>query len=153
MNVKGKRRRERKGWGTYEGSELLLHAVSDTGEHGCSSREHDVSVQVLADVDITLHDGVVCGLVDSCGLHTQEGGLEEGLGATETLVTDGDHLSVGKLCGETSVTDQEETNEGRERRGKEKGEITYHRTSRGLRRRQQSASLARSRGRRRRASP
>ena len=85
------------GWETYEGSELLLHAVSDTGEHGCSSREHDVSVQVLANVDIALHDGVVCGLVDSGRLHTQEGGLEEGLWATETLVSNGDDLSVGKL--------------------------------------------------------
>ena len=95
------RRREGGRMGTYEGSELLLHAVSNTGEHGCSSREHNVSVQVLADVDIALHDRVVGGLVDSSGLHTQEGGLEEGLRATETLVSDGDDLSVGKLCKET----------------------------------------------------
>jgi hypothetical protein len=35
--------------------------------------------------------------VDSSGLHTQEGGLEEGLRATETLVSNGDDLSVWEL--------------------------------------------------------
>src|SRR6185437_4791877 len=30
-------------------------------------------------------------------LHTEERGLEEGLGATETLVSDGDHLTVREL--------------------------------------------------------
>ena len=31
------------------------------------------------DVDVALHDGVVSGLVDTCGLHAQERGLEQGL--------------------------------------------------------------------------
>ena len=43
--------------------------------------KHDVAVQILADIDIALHDGVVGGLVDTSRLHAQEGGLEEGLGA------------------------------------------------------------------------
>merc|ERR1711894_459625 len=37
--------------------------------------------------------------MDSAGFHSQEGRLEEGLGGTETLVTDGDDLTVGKLLG------------------------------------------------------
>ena len=82
---------------TYEGSELLLHSVSNTGEHSCTSREHNVSVQVLADINVALHDGVVGGLVNTSGLHTQEGWLEEGFRATETFVTDGDNLSIGQL--------------------------------------------------------
>jgi len=72
-----------------EGSELLLHTVSNTGEHCCSSRKHDVTVQVLTDIDIAFHDAVVCGLVNSSTLHTDERWLEKGLGATETLVSDG----------------------------------------------------------------
>merc|ERR1719342_112494 len=40
-----------------------------------------------------------CGLVDSASLHSEEGWLEESLGAAETLVSDGDHLTVGKLIG------------------------------------------------------
>merc|ERR1719381_424208 len=59
----------------------------------------DVGVQVLPDVNIALHDGVVGGLVDAAGLHSQEAGLEEGLGAPEPLVADGDHLADGKLVG------------------------------------------------------
>jgi len=42
------------GWG--EGSEFLLETVSNAWEHGGSTRADDVSVQVLTDIDITLHD-------------------------------------------------------------------------------------------------
>merc|ERR1719237_591878 len=44
-------------------------------------------------------DGVVGGLVDAAGLHSQEAGLEEGLGAPEPPVADGDDLAVGQLVG------------------------------------------------------
>merc|ERR1719464_2313262 len=47
----------------------------------------------------SLHDGVVGGLVDSAGFHSQERRLEEGLRGTEPLITDGDDLTVGKLIG------------------------------------------------------
>merc|ERR1719464_1199356 len=70
-----------------------------SGVHGGASGHDGVSVQVLPDVNIAFHDGVVGGLVDSAGFHSQEGRLEEGLGGTETLVTDGDDLTVGKLIG------------------------------------------------------
>merc|ERR1712037_853598 len=69
--------------GGSQGGDLLLHAVSNTGVHGGASG----------------HDGVVGGLVDAAGLHSQEAGLEEGLWAPEPLVADGDHLAVGKLVG------------------------------------------------------
>merc|ERR1712187_556485 len=45
--------------GGSKGSQLLLHTVGDTGEHGGSSRQHNVAVQVLTDIKIALHDGVV----------------------------------------------------------------------------------------------
>merc|ERR1719238_2648209 len=73
------------GWG--ESGDLLLHTISNTRVHGGASGHDGVSVQVLPDVNIALHDGVVGGLVDSAGFHSQEGRLEEGLGGTETLVT------------------------------------------------------------------
>merc|ERR1711910_104243 len=85
------------GWG--KGGDLLLHSVSNTGVHGGASGQDSVGVQVLPDVNIALHDGVVDSLVDSAGLHTKEGRLEEGLGAPEPLVADGDDLTVGKLVG------------------------------------------------------
>mmetsp|Transcript_20284 Transcript_20284/g.50623 ORF Transcript_20284/g.50623 Transcript_20284/m.50623 type:complete len:329 (+) Transcript_20284:309-1295(+) len=83
--------------GGREGGDLLGHAVRNAGVHRGASGEHDVGVQVLTDVDIALHDRVVRGLVDARGLHAQEGGLEERLGAAEALVANGDDLTVGEL--------------------------------------------------------
>ena len=83
--------------GRSKSCDLLLHTVGDTGVHGAASGENGVGVEILTDVDIALHDGVVASLVDTSRLHTQEAGLEEGLGASETLVADGDDLSVRKL--------------------------------------------------------
>merc|ERR1711905_83435 len=85
------------GW--CKGGDFLLHTVSNTGVHGGASRHDGVGVQVLTDVNIALHDGVVGGLVDAAGLHSQEGRLEQSLGAPEPLVTDGDDLAVGQLVG------------------------------------------------------
>ena len=84
------------GWWS-QSCDLLLHTIGDAWEHGATSGQYGVSVQVLPDVDVTLHDGVVGRLVDTCGFHTQERWLEEGLGATESLISDGDHLTVGEL--------------------------------------------------------
>merc|ERR1711971_961864 len=67
--------------GGSQGGDLLLHTVSNTGVHGGASGHGGVGVQVLPDVNVALHDGVVGGLVDSASLHTKEGRLEEGLGA------------------------------------------------------------------------
>merc|ERR1719205_62206 len=85
--------------GGGQGGDLLLHTVSNTGVHGGASGHDSVSIQVLPDVNVALHDGVVDGLVDAAGLHAKEAGLEESLGAPEPLVADGDHLAVWKLIG------------------------------------------------------
>merc|ERR1712201_6538 len=85
--------------GGSKGSDLLLHSVSNTRVHGGATRHDGVGVQVLPDVNIALHDGVVGGLVDTAGFHSEEGRLEEGLGGTEPLVANGDDLAVGKLVG------------------------------------------------------
>ena len=77
-----------------EGGDFLLHTIGDTGVHGGAARQDSVGVQVLADVDVALHDRVVDGLVDSARFHTQERGLEQGLGAAEALVANGDDLKV-----------------------------------------------------------
>jgi len=53
----------------------------------------------LSDIDVTLHDGIVGSFMDTAGFHSQEGRLKEGLWATEPLVSDGNHLTVGKFIG------------------------------------------------------
>ena len=77
--------------------DLLLHTVSNAWVHGGTSRQHGVGVQIFTDVHVTLHDGVVGGLVDAHSFHAQEVGLEKCLGAPEPLVANGDDLAVGKL--------------------------------------------------------
>merc|ERR1719486_456321 len=85
------------GWS--KGGDFLLHTISNTGVHGGASRHDGVGIQVLPDVNIALHDGVVGGLVDTAGFHSEEGRLEEGFRGTEPLVANGDDLTVGKLIG------------------------------------------------------
>lgn len=60
---------------------------------------NNVSVQILADIDVALDDGVEGGDVDTAGLETEDGGLEESLGGAEALVANGDDLAVRKLIG------------------------------------------------------
>ena len=83
--------------GGSKGSDFLLHSVSNSRVHGGASRQNSVGVEILPDVHITLHDGVVGGLVNAAGLHAKEGWLEEGLRAPEALIANGDDLSIGKL--------------------------------------------------------
>merc|ERR1719320_1926659 len=78
-------------------NDLVLHTVSNTRVHGGDSRHDSVGIQVLTDVNIALHDGVVGSLMDATGFHSKEGRLEESLRAAETLIADGDDLAVGKL--------------------------------------------------------
>merc|ERR1712038_1023700 len=77
--------------------QLLLETLVDLVEHSGTSRHDNVSVEILTDIDIALHDGVESELVDSLLLETDHGGLEENLRAAETLVSDGNNVSVGKL--------------------------------------------------------
>jgi hypothetical protein len=85
--------------GRSQGGDLLLHTLSDTLEHGGTTGQDGVAVEVLADIDVALHDGVVGGLVDTRLFHADQRGLEQDLGATETLVTDGDDLTIRQLVG------------------------------------------------------
>merc|ERR1719481_1313835 len=82
--------------GRSKSSDLLLHPVSNTRVHGGASGHDSVGIKILTDVNITLHDGVVGGLVDATGFHSKEGRLEESLRATETLIANGDDLAIGK---------------------------------------------------------
>merc|ERR1712210_190606 len=83
------------GWG--EGNHLLGETVLDAWVHGGATGHDDVAVQVLADVDIALHDGVVGGLVHTRGLLADQGRVEEHFWAAETLVGNLKGSAVGKF--------------------------------------------------------
>ena len=77
-----------------------MHPVGNTGEHGSTTRQDDISVQVTTDIEIALIDRVVSRLVDTVGFKTEHGGLEEGLRSTES------GGSVGE-CGDVGEGDNE----------------------------------------------
>ena len=79
-------------WG--QGGDLLLHPVSNTGVHGGTTGQDTVSVEILTNINITLHDGVEGSLMDTTGLHTKEGRLEESFWTPEPFVSYSDNLTV-----------------------------------------------------------
>jgi len=85
--------------GGSKSGDLLLHTVSNTRVHGGASRHDSVGIEILTDINIALHDGVVGGLMDTAGFHSQEGRLEEGLRGTEPFIANGDDLTVGQFIG------------------------------------------------------
>ena len=56
--------------GRSKSGDFFLHTVSNSWEHSGSSGKDGVGVEILTDVDVTLHDGVVASLVDSSRLHS-----------------------------------------------------------------------------------
>jgi hypothetical protein len=66
---------------------------------GGFSYHDNVTVQILTDINITLHDRVEGGDVDTARLEAKNVRLEQSLGSTEALVANSDDLSIGKLVG------------------------------------------------------
>lgn len=50
--------------------DLFLHPVTDTRVHGGTARQYVVGVQILTNVNVTLHNAVVSGLMNTSRLHT-----------------------------------------------------------------------------------
>merc|ERR1712113_1049237 len=76
---------------------LILQSLVDLLEHGGSSRHDGVGVQVLSDINVALHDRLEGQAVDSLLFNTNERRLEEHFRASESFVSDGNDVSVGKL--------------------------------------------------------
>merc|ERR1711951_204696 len=72
---------------------------SATRVHGRAAGKDRVGVEILAEINVRLHDGVEAAFVDADDLHAQESRAEHGLGAAETLVADRHDLSIGQLVG------------------------------------------------------
>jgi len=80
-----------------QGGEFLGQSLGNTGVHGGTARKDDVGVEILSDIDITLHDGLEGTVVDTRSFLADERRLEENFGASESLVTDDDDVTVGEL--------------------------------------------------------
>lgn len=80
-----------------QGSDLFLHTLSNTWEQSSTTRHNNVTVQLLSDVDVTPDDRVVSGIVNTHSLQAQVSRTEQCLCSSESLVTDGDNLTVRQL--------------------------------------------------------
>lgn len=78
-----------------KGGDFLGESFGNTGEHGSTTREDDVVVEILSDIDITLHDRVEGKFVDTGEFLTDEGRLEEEFRASESLILDGNGVTIG----------------------------------------------------------
>ena len=52
--------------------DFFLHAISNTWVHCGATRQDCVGIQVLTNIHVAFHDGIVTRLVDSCTFHSQE---------------------------------------------------------------------------------
>jgi hypothetical protein len=100
-----------------QGGNFLLHPVGNTRVHCGTTRlllvsfvsmyHDDIPVEVFADIDITFHNRVVGGLMDTSRFQAEDRGLEKSLWSTETksitfytgipFIADGDDLTIGKF--------------------------------------------------------
>merc|ERR1711904_401092 len=77
--------------------QLLCHAFSNSLEHCGTSGKDDVSIEVLADINVAFHDGLERGVMDSTRLLPNEAWLEENFRAAEAFVADSDDVAIWKF--------------------------------------------------------
>jgi len=83
--------------GRSKGNQFLVQSFRKTLDHGSTTGEADVTVEVSSDIDITLHDGVEGKLVDTGEFLSEEGRLEEGFGGSESLGSNSNGVTIGEF--------------------------------------------------------
>merc|ERR1712187_625423 len=71
--------------GRSQGRQFLGHALTDASKHGGSTGKNDIAVEVLADVNVTFHDGLEGCVVNSAGFLAHKAWLEQHFRAAEAL--------------------------------------------------------------------
>merc|ERR1712003_466776 len=83
--------------GRCECRKLFGHSLADSREHGGPSRQDNVRIQILTDVQVALHDRLESGVMDTARLFADERWLEEHLRTTESLASYGDDVAIREL--------------------------------------------------------
>lgn len=79
-----------------ENLKFFTQSLGSSGEHGVSSAEYYVSVEVLSHVKIAFHDRLIDHLVEGRHLEVEFGRGEESFSASESLIAEGDDLTIRK---------------------------------------------------------
>ena len=83
--------------GRCKSAKLLGHALTNTWQHGRTTWEHNVGEEVPTNINITLHDWLKCGVMDSHGLLPKQAWLEKNFWATKAFSVQGDDVPVREL--------------------------------------------------------
>mmetsp|Transcript_24453 Transcript_24453/g.57797 ORF Transcript_24453/g.57797 Transcript_24453/m.57797 type:complete len:407 (+) Transcript_24453:178-1398(+) len=75
-------------------SHFLRHTLTDSREHGGTSRKNNVGIQVLSDINITLHDGLESAVSNTIHFKTSQVGLEQNLRTSESLVSNNNDVTI-----------------------------------------------------------
>ena len=73
--------------------------------HGGATREHDVTIDTLANLNITLQDILKYGVMDTNGFLDNAAALEEHLSATETLTSNRNDVPLWDLASLLSLSE------------------------------------------------
>lgn len=75
-------------------SHFLLESFGNAWEHSGSTAHDDIAIEILADVDVALKDGLIGNFVEARHFLADGHGLEQSFRASEFLTTNIDGLSV-----------------------------------------------------------
>lgn len=85
--------------GRGQSTELFGHPFTDSRHHRRATGKHHVGIELLANVDITLHDGLEGGIMNAHRFLSHQTRLEQNLGATEALRVEGDDVAIRQFVG------------------------------------------------------
>lgn len=74
--------------------QFFLASLFHAWEHAASSAEHNVGVEILPDVEVALHNGLIDQFVEGRHFESKFGRIEHNLWGPEALVSESDGLSV-----------------------------------------------------------
>mmetsp|Transcript_14800 Transcript_14800/g.31953 ORF Transcript_14800/g.31953 Transcript_14800/m.31953 type:complete len:346 (+) Transcript_14800:243-1280(+) len=78
---------------------LLRHTLTDSREHGGSSRKDNVGIKILTNIHITLHNGLERRVSNTIHLQSSKVGLEKNLRTTEALIPNNNNVTIRELEG------------------------------------------------------
>lgn len=76
------------------GLNLFAHSISNARKHSRSTAKHNVPIQILSDINITLHYRIIRRLMNSSNFHSDQRRLIKYFRTSKTLSTNSNHLFI-----------------------------------------------------------
>merc|ERR1712125_61119 len=78
-------------------SDFLCHTLVDSREHGSTSRQNNIRVQIFTDINITFHNGLESRVSNTIHFQSGEVRLEQYLRTSESFISNNNDISIRKL--------------------------------------------------------